>query len=373
MTCENETKNNGKEPEDWNLYSESEGSSEVTETYKGFIRRKSLFLGLTSLLLLFAIVASANMGTIEIAFKEVLIILLTFDNTGIGRIIWDVRMPKIMAAVLIGAGLSISGAVMQSILRNPLASPYTLGLSSAAAFGASFAIVFLQAGTQTSSSVIINNPYIVTISAFCFSMLATLIILLLTKLTSITAETMVLAGIAIGSIFAAGLTLMQYLADSVQLSHIVSWTFGDLGRANWELNFLMFVALVPVAVFFIYNRWNFNAMDAGEETAKGLGIETGMLRAVSMVAATFISALMVSFFGIIAFIGLLGPHIARRIVGSDHRHLLPASMLVGGLILLTADTVSRTILLPMVLPVGIMTSMLGGPLFIYLLLKRRRV
>jgi len=299
-------------------------------------------------------------------------VLVRFDTNGTGRVIWDVRMPRIVAALLAGAGLSISGTVMQSVLRNPLASPYTLGISGAAAFGASFAIVVLGAGNSSSSSIIISNPHVVTLSAFSFSMLAASAILLITRLTRITPETLVLAGIAIGAVCSAGLTLMQYLADSVQLAYIVSWSFGDLGRASWDVVLISFVVLFTVSLLCYLFRWDFNAMDSGEETAKGLGIRTEQLRVTSLVGASLISAVMVSFFGIIAFIGLLGPHITRRIIGGDHRFLFIASPLVGAAVLLVSDTAARVVLEPMVLPVGILTSLLGGPLFISLLLRRAK-
>lgn len=339
--------------------------------YSGYIRKKTIFLITLAGLLLVLVVAATYTGTIRIDFSEVISHILRFDRTGQARIIWDVRMPRVAAAVLVGAGLSLSGTILQSVLRNPLASPYTLGLSSAAAFGASFSIVFFDAGTSTTSTILISDFFTVAMSAFVFSFLSTLAILLLTVLTKISAESMVLAGIAIGSIFSAGLTLMQYLADSVQLASIVSWTFGDLGRANWNVLFIIALILIPVFVLCYYCRWDFNAMDTGEDSARGLGVRTGAIRIIGMVLASTLSAVIVSFFGTIAFIGLLGPHIARRLFGGDHRFLLLASPLTGALILLAADTTARTLLAPMILPVGILTSLLGGPLFIYLLIAGR--
>ncbi|MBI9108440.1 MAG: iron ABC transporter permease [Spirochaetales bacterium] len=348
------------------------GTASIYSRYRGYIKRKIFFLAAAGLLLAALVVFSSSAGTIRIPFKEVVSNLLRLDTTGVGRIIWDVRMPRIIAALLVGAGLSLSGTVMQSVLRNPLASPYTLGLSSAAAFGASFAIVFFGAGTGTTSTIIISNSFAVALSAFIFSFLSTFAILLLTIITKISAESMILAGIAIGSIFSAGLTLMQYLADSIQLASIISWTFGDLGRANWQFLLITASVLIPVCVLFFYYRWDFNALDTGEEAAKGVGVKTGAVRIAGMFASSIMSAVIVSFFGTIAFIGLLGPHIARRILGGDHRFLLVASPIIGAIILLAADTAARTILSPMVLPVGILTSLFGGPLFIYLLITGRR-
>lgn len=304
--------------------------------------------------------------------RDIFLALIRLDRTNQGRIVWDIRLPRVIAAILVGASLSVSGTVMQSVLKNPLASPYTLGLSSAAAFGASFAIVFLGAGTSTTSTIIVNNIFSVAFSALFFSMVSTLAILLLTLLTKITAQSMVLAGIAIGSIFSAALTLMQYIANSVQLASIVSWTFGDLGRANWKNVGIIALLFFPILGVTLYYRWDFNAMDTGEDSARGLGVRTNKVRVFGMISSSILSAVAVSYFGTIAFIGLLGPHIGRKLFGSDHRFLLFASPLVGALVLLLADTLSRTLLTPMVLPVGIVTSLLGGPLFIYLLIVGRQ-
>ena len=281
-------------------------------------------------------------------------------------------MVRIIGALLAGAGLAVAGVVMQCILRNPLASPFTLGISSAAAFGASFAIIFLGAGSSMTNVVSISNPYVTTILAFLFSLLATGAILLLTRVTRVSAETMILAGVAISVMFSAGLSFMQYIATDSQLGNIVAWTFGDMGKATWSWNALIIIVFLPVALYFFYKRWDYNALNAGEDTARGLGVNTERQRIVGMVLSSVLSAFIVSFFGIIAFIGLLGPHIARMIIGSDHRYLIPLSIILGAIILIIADGVGQIILYPSVVPVGIITSMLGGPLFIYLLIRRYR-
>ena len=357
----------------YDLHSEDdEGSSSIFKEYRSYIKKKSWFLLVCVLVLLLGVFVAAYIGSMKISFLDVLRYIFTLDTSGQGWIVWDIRMVRIFACILTGVGLAVAGVVMQCILRNPLASPYTLGLSSAAAFGASFAIIFLQAGTSFTSTVSIDNPYITTISAFLFSLLATAVILLLTRVTKVSAETMVLAGIAISAIFTAGLTFMQYIASDMQLANIVGWTFGDMGRATWGWDIIVFVVLLPCALYFIYRRWDYNAMDSGEETAKGLGINTERERVIGMVLSALIASVIVSFFGIIAFIGLLGPHIARMIIGGDHRYLIPAAMIIGAMIMLVSDIVGMNILSPMVLPVGIITSLLGGPMFIYLLIRRYR-
>jgi iron complex transport system permease protein len=318
------------------------------------------------------VVIAAQNGPIKIPFLDVIRYLFTFDTNGTGGVVWNIRMVRIVGALFAGAGLAVAGVVMQCILRNPLASPFTLGISSAAAFGASFAIIFLGAGSSMTSVVSINNPYIITVCAFLFSLLATGAILLLTKVTRVSAETMILAGVAISVMFSAGLSFMQYIATDSQLGNIVAWTFGDLGKATWSWNSLILVVLLPVVLYFFYKRWDYNALDAGEDTAKGLGVNTERERIIGMVLSSILSAFIVSFFGIIAFIGLLGPHIARMLIGSDHRYLIPLSIILGAIILIIADGIGQVILYPAVIPVGIITSMLGGPLFIYLLIRRYR-
>jgi len=357
--------------EGFDIYDDGDGeATHNSGLYRGYVKKKGLMISLALVVLFVCIILAAHNGPLNISSLDIIRYILTFDNDGMGGVIWNIRMVRIIGAILAGAGLAVAGVVMQCILRNPLASPYTLGISSAAAFGASFAIIFLNAGSSITSIVSISNPYVTTISAFLFSLLATGAILLLTKVTRVSSETMVLAGVAISAMFAAGLSFMQYLATDSQLGNIIMWTFGDLGKATWSWNTLIMAVLLSVTLYFYYKRWDYNAMEAGEETAKGLGVHTERERITGMVLASVLSAVIVSFFGIIAFIGLLGPHIARMIIGSDHRHLIPLSIILGAIILIVADGVGQVILYPSVIPVGIITSMLGGPLFIYLLIRR---
>lgn len=357
--------------EAFDIYGDNEKEgNQVSKTYQGFVKRKRLFLIVGLLLLVLCVIIAAQSGPINIPFIDVIRYIFTFDTSGAGGIVWNIRMVRIVGALAAGAGLAVAGVVMQCILRNPLASPFTLGISSASAFGASFAIIFLGAGSSMTSIVSINNPYVTTICAFLFALIATGAILVLTKLTLVSPETMILAGVAISVMFSAGLSFMQYIATDSQLGNIITWTFGNLGKATWSWNTLILLVFLSVILYFFYKRWDYNALDAGEDTAKGLGVNTERERIVGMVLTAVLSAVIVSFFGIIAFIGLLGPHIARMIIGSDHRYLIPLSVILGAIILVIADGVGQVILYPSVIPVGIITSMLGGPLFIYLLIRR---
>lgn len=294
-------------------------------------------------------------------------------ETGIPSIvIWNIRMPRVIAAIVAGAGLSVAGCVMQNNLKNPLASPSTLGVSSAAAFGANMAIIVFGAGSIQSTSsdaVIINNPYAVTLSAFVWSMAAVCIILSLARLKDFSPEAMVLAGVALSSLFSAGSTLIQYFAQDTQVAAAVFWTFGDLGRASWNEVILMSVIVAAAMIYFMMRRWDYNALDSGQESAKGLGVNVERVRLGGMFMSSLITAAVVSFLGMIGFIGLIGPQIIRRVLGSDHRFLIPASALMGAALLLVSDTAARIIISPIVLPVGAITSFLGAPLFLYLLMR----
>lgn len=290
------------------------------------------------------------------------------------RIIWWMRLPRVLAAIMAGAALAISGAVLQSVLRNPLGSPYTLGISHAAAFGAAVSIVFLGTGTLESGAeagVILNNPYIITISAFACSLISTFSIFALAKYRGASPAAMVLAGIALNSLFGAGMTSIQYFASQTELASIIFWTFGDLSRAMWRDLGILTAVTVPTLVYFVLKSWDYNVLDSGDEAAKSLGIEVDKLRLLGMLLSSLLAAVVVSFFGVIGFVGLVVPHIVRKVIGGDERFLIPASCLVGGLLLLISDTLARTMVAPVVLPVGILTSFLGAPLFIYLLIRGR--
>jgi iron complex transport system permease protein len=340
--------------------------------YKG---RKMLLILILALLTVFLGIFAICAGSAELTPGQVVMTLLHKGNESSELIIWNIRLPRILAALITGAALAVAGCVMQNILRNPLASPFTLGISQGAAFGAAFAIVVLGAGSiQTSStdSVLINNPYILTISAFIFSMTATLVILFLSSLVGITPESMVLSGVALGSLFAAATTLIQYFAADVQVAAIVYWTFGDLGRASWPDVKILFFLVVLALLYFMLRRWDYNALDSGEETAKGLGVDVEKLRVYGMLLSCLVTSVTVAFFGIIGFICLVAPHMMRRMIGGDHRFLLPGSAVMGCLLLLASDTLARTIIKPVILPVGAVTSFLGAPVFLYLLSRRFR-
>jgi iron complex transport system permease protein len=276
-------------------------------------------------------------------------------------LVMHLRLPRALAALTGGCALGLAGAVMQSILRNPLASPYTLGLSNAAAFGA--AVAFVVGGTQV-------GMHVVAACAFVSSMAALAVILVLARRLKGSSGGIVLSGIVLSSLAGAALSGMQYVAGTQELAAIVFWTFGDLGRGGWHEVAVTALVVVPLTVGLLRMRWSFRALAFGDEYALSLGLRPQRTRITAMVLATMMTATVVSAFGVIAFIGLVVPHLVRLWVGEGETHLLPASAALGALFLLLCDTLARSLLAPVVLPVGILTSMIGAPLFLILLMRK---
>ncbi len=344
--------------------------------YREYIDKKMLFLGGGTIILAFILVISVSLGAVRIPLNEA---VRTLIGQNISQrwdiIIWNIRLPQALTAMIAGIGLSIAGVVMQAILRNPLGSPFTLGISQAAAFGAALSVMVLGSGTMQSTStdaVTITNPHVTTIAAFCFCLAATGVILWISHLKKASPEVMVLAGVALGSLFIAGTMFLQYFADDVQLAAMVFWTFGDVGRASWRELGLMTLVVALSSGYFLANSWNYNAIDAGDEQAKGLGVSVERVRLLGMVCSSLITAFIIAFLGIIGFVGLVCPHVMRRLIGDDHRFLLPGSCLAGGILLLVSDTAARLMMAPHVLPVAVLTSFLGAPVFLYLIIKGYR-
>jgi iron complex transport system permease protein len=349
---------------------------QVPAEYRHYIGKKMLFILLMAGCLATVLVVAISLGAAGISISSVAQSLLGMATSRqVEAIVWNIRLPQALASVVAGAGLAAAGAVMQSILRNPLGSPFTLGISHAAAFGAALSVMVLGSGVMTSSSVgavAITNPYITTGSAFLFSIGAAILIIGVTRMRGATPEIMVLTGVALGAFFTAGTMFLQFFADDMQLAAMVFWTFGDTARASWgELAFFATVTGF-CALYFIGNSWNYNAIDAGDETARGLGVRVGRVRLTGMLLASMLTAVTIAFLGIIGFVGLVVPHMVRRIIGSDHRFLVPACLLVGGVLLLASDTAARLLLSPHVLPVSVLTAFLGAPAFFWLIIRGGR-
>ncbi len=339
--------------------------------YKRFTRRKILFIFALVILIVLSIGISASIGTAGISFGEVYMAILhrffpdMVKTTWLAEtVVWHLRLTRIIMGILSGAVLGITGAVMQGVLKNSLADPYTLGISSGAAFGATLAIV--------GGIGVVGGGYLIIGNAFLFALLCSFIIIGLSSRAGAHPTTMILAGVACMYLFSATTTLFQYFGEADAVKSAIFWSVGDLSKATWDnISLVFYVSLVCIPII-IWKSWDLNALSAGDETATSLGVNVKRIRILLMIVSTLLVASVVCFTGTIGFIGLVAPHIVRFIIGGDNRFLLPASALVGSLILVLADTVARNLLSPTILPVGAITAVLGVPLFLYLVIRRRR-
>ena len=321
-------------------------------------------------------VACLFVGSSNMTVSEALSALFGKGNAAQSRIIWKIRIPRVLAAIIAGAGLSVSGLIMQTTLNNPMASPSTLGVSNAAVFGANLSIIafaggFLSTGNNLQSFDVGANPYATSALAFLFSTVSILLILGLCTLRSFSPNVVVLAGMAVGAVWTAATTVLQFYATDVGLSAAVVWSFGDLGRATYRTIGIMLVAVWIGVMFFRLMAWKYNALLSGEATAKTMGVNVELLRFVSLLLASVITAACVSFLGVIGFVGVICPHVVKKLLGQDHRVTIPASFLTGSLLLLLADTFSRSLGSGSALPVGAITSLLGAPFFLAIIFSRK--
>ncbi|MDY9926019.1 iron ABC transporter permease [Methanosarcina sp.] len=344
---------------------------EVKIQYNKFIGRKILliFFLLASIILVSGI--SASLGSANLSIWETYSSILNrlfpayFEPGWLADVcIWNLRLPRISMGIVAGFGLGVAGCVMQALLKNPLASPYTLGISSGAGFGASLAIL--------TGAGIIGGDYLVIGNAFIFALLCSFIILGLSNRKGATPETMILAGIAMMYLFAAMTTILQYFGEAEAVKEAVFWTVGDLDRASWPRVTIITGALVCCFPLLMFKSLDLNLMAAGDETAASLGVNVKRTRIILMAVTTLLVACIVCFTGTIGFIGLVAPHLTRIVIGGDNRFVLPVSGLFGTLLLISADLVARRVLAPIILPVGAITVFMGAPLFLYMIMKRKR-
>lgn len=326
------------------------------------------------LLILLAAVAAIGflclfVGASDMSFGDCIAALKKTGSPSAVRILWNIRIPRVLAAMIAGAGLSVSGLVMQTALDNPMASPSTLGVSNAAVFGANLSIIafaggFLSTGNNVNSFSVGANPYATSMMAFLFSTASILLILGLCTVRFFSPNVVVLAGMAIGSLWTAATTILQFYATDVGIAAAVVWNFGDLGRATYRTDWIMLAVVSIGVLFFMLISWQLNALLSGEATAKTMGVPVELLRFVCLLLASVMTAVCVSFLGVIGFVGIICPHTVKKLLGQDHRVTVPASALTGSLLLLTADTFSRSMGSGSALPVGAITSMLGAPFFL---------
>lgn len=336
--------------------------------YQRLTRRRLVLLAGIAALTVACFVLDLSIGQARYSALQVLSGVWNSDaSLAIRVILWDIRLPVALTALVVGASLSVAGAHMQTVLGNPLASPFTLGLSAAASFGAALGLI-LGVSVLPASAVAFAIP----VNAFLVSMAAALFIHHLSRKRGITTEMIVLLGTTLVFTFTALLEALQYVAPDQALSAVVFWTMGSLSRSNWPKLGIMSGVLVLVSLAFARQAWALTALRLGEARATSLGVPVARLRLRGILLASLLASVCVSFVGTIGFVGLVGPHIARMLVGEDQRFLLPASALCGALMLSAASVLSKSLVAGQTLPIGIVTSLVGVPLFFTLILRTRQ-
>ena len=338
------------------------------QIYRQVTRRKYLVMSSLAALLAFTLILDISLGPARLSLWEVVSTIVRPGSAEVESrvIVWDIRMPMALMAVVVGAALAIAGAEMQTILNNPLASPFTLGISAAAGFGAALALVL---GV---SILPFAGIFLVSVNAFVFAMLASLVIYFLSSLRGVTVETVVLLGIAMVFLFSSLLALLQYVASEQALQQVVFWTLGSLVKATWPKIGIAVGVLLVTTPLFVRQVWTLTALRLGEEKALSLGINVRKLRLQVLISVSVLAAAAVAFVGTIGFVGLVGPHVARMLVGEDQRFFLPMSAITGAILLSAASIVSKAITPGAIFPIGIITSLVGVPFFLSLILAKRR-
>jgi iron complex transport system permease protein len=358
--------------------------SKVKELYKANEKRKSALITFLAILIVITIFIALDVGPTKISIQDLLLAIghtlfpsyiSAPTNAAAVPIIISVRMPRVLLAILAGMALGYAGTVMQATLRNPLVSPFTLGLSSAAAFGAAVSIVMGGAifGAFYSGSITIAGQYfgissvIMILFAFIFGMMSIFLVYSISRRQRSSQSIIILAGVVIGYLFQAGITYLKYVSNDEALREISLWLMGGMWGASWAAIFILLPIVIICFVIIMGDAVKFNAMLGGDDVASNLGINVPKLRLYSLIIVSLAASACIAFTGIIGFIGLMAPHICRMIIGNDQRYLIPASALMGALILLISDTVARVIIAPEELPVGVIMYIIGGIFFVYLI------
>lgn len=344
--------------------------------YRDSILKKWLFIGGSIILAVVAAIYALQVGVSYVSFSDVVDVVwghLT-GNPGdastdkVEYAVWFIKRPTVCTGLIAGIGLGAAGAVMQTILRNPLADPYTTGISSGASFGASLAIGL---------GIGIASNYAVVLNAFIFALIPMAVIIMVSKARSASPTTMIMAGIAVMYIFNAMTTIIKLWVSPEALSSLYAWGVGSIdingsGVNGWKAVQVMTVFVTVGVILLMLISRRLNVASTGDESARSMGVDADQLRILSLLIVSLLAAGVVSFTGLIGFIGLVCPHIARMFVGSDNRYLIPASAAFGAALLTVADIIGKTVIYPSTIQVGVITAFIGGPLFLYLIVKQKK-
>jgi len=344
------------------------------QLYESLVKRKLLLIMCVLLSLAMLFIVDIITGPAWLSLRDVFSAIFFPRSTDRQTyvIIWVMRLPIAVTALLVGASLGIAGAEMQTILDNPMADPYTLGISSAASFGASLAIV-----TGKSVAGMIGNSMslyaaLVPVNAFIFSLISSLLIYFIASLKKGAAEIIILAGITIGFLFSSLTSILQYMASESELQGIARWSYGSLIEADWKTVGVIFCVLAATLPVLVLDAWKLTALKLGDSKLKSMGVDVDRLRLKVLIIVSIIVATAVCFVGTIGFIGLVAPHLARSFVGEDQRFYLPFSALSGALILSFASIVSKIIVPGAIIEVGIITCIIGIPFLLSIIMRGKR-
>ena len=347
--------------------------SELKQEYFKVSQSKRLLLLCLALAVFATVIWSLNIGPSKVNLKTVWdVICDLFEHNealtnGDRVIVLRVRLPRICASILAGILLAGSGLLMQGVFQNPLVSPYTMGVSNGASFGASIAIVF-----AANLKFLNLGDYLTPVFAFGFAAITMFLVQGIGRLTKNTTSTLLLAGVAVGHLFTGLVSLIKYMADEEKLPDLVFWQMGSVSNVTWSQLAIMAAAVVIGLAVMTRYAWDLNVMATGEESAISLGVNYKKIRTIAFLLSTLMTGVAVSFTGIIGFVGMVAPHVARIIVGNDYRYTIPTASVVGALLLMVADSISRILVTKMSLPIGVITSLIGVPFFLWLIVRKRQ-
>jgi iron complex transport system permease protein len=343
-------------------------SRKISSNYKTVIFVKVFICVCLAALVIISFLVDISSGAAHLSVSDVAKSLLFPDSVGkeIDIIVRTIRLPIAIMALLVGSSLAVAGMEMQTILNNPLASPYTLGISSAASFGAGLSIVVGYSILPLSLQNIATPVF-----AFVFSLGSSLLIYFISKFKK-GMGTIILSGIAVNFMFSALYSVLTYIANNEALRALTSWTQGNIIGATWQQDFIVFLVIIITLPFLIKDSWKLTALCMGDITAKSLGVQVEKLRIKVLVLSAVITAVAVCFVGTIGFIGLVAPYLAKMLVGEEQRFFIPASLLTGAFIMSVSSVASKTVIPGGQVPIGIVTSIIGIPFLLMLILKKGR-
>ncbi|SKC39310.1 iron complex transport system permease protein [Maledivibacter halophilus] len=358
----------GYGPSNINNISMNTSLSGNRKLYNNLVRKKIILIVCLVVGTFISLIINIAIGSSSIPIMEVLSVL--FGGEGIGHngmIIKNIRLPMSLMAIVVGGALGVGGCEIQTILRNPIASPYTLGISAAASFGAALGLIL------ESNIFYVPKTLIVTVNSFVFSMLAAAVIYLFSRQKYIGKNAIILFGVAINFLFNSLTMTLQYIADEDELQSLVFWSFGSLLKTNWSKFIIVLIALVLCFAILYKNAWKLTAMSLDDTKARSIGVNTSKIRRMVILVVSLLSAFAVCFVGTIGFIGLIAPHIARLLVGEDQRYFMPISLLLGAFVLSLSFMLSKLIIPGVILPIGLVTSVIGIPFFMTIIFNKKRV